>query len=599
MNAKIVVFLAAAAAVASGARVYTNPSAGSDNVIPVSDGFATDLDILKKAKAKKAKPKDDTDDSADELPPQKDDEWQVSRAAELERWTFLLYKLIFNFVDCLDVLLSYINFPWKGEAGEASRGARSARGFDYASETCGAKIVSASGGVQGAASILEANRDRYLRAPCSAPLWVDVELCQPIRVESIALGNHELFSSTFRDVSFYGAFGRARAAEWALLGNFSAADVLETQTFELARPVWARYLRLVVRNHHRAERLCTLTSLSVYGSSLVEDLMNSDDWPDQPQPQPLPPQQQHRGGAVELAGASEIVLGGLFAVRRPLGGLANLSSAFDAARAWLAPETSSPALLVTPLFDPASDECPASSPAPGSGSGSGANASGPSASQRQQRRPSSTESEQQQQQQQQQQRQQQRSPQAVFSALAARVRRVEYNQSVLGALALQCARALEGADAGMRELALRYDSQRREVAELRERNERLARELWAAQAAADRSDRVVQQRLVELETELRSTFVVVALCALGVVVLVAGMCVYVVLDWNRGGPLASAISPRRSRRSPSSLDPLAPAVAVAASAAAAAATGGKKSPPAQSFRLQNPPLEVLKKIRRP
>eukprot|EP00727_Mastigamoeba_balamuthi_P002698 m51a1_g12425 hypothetical protein (252) ;mRNA; r:789579-790703 len=41
MNAKIVVFLAAAAAVASGARVYTNPSAGSDNVIPVSNGFAT------------------------------------------------------------------------------------------------------------------------------------------------------------------------------------------------------------------------------------------------------------------------------------------------------------------------------------------------------------------------------------------------------------------------------------------------------------------------------------------------------------------------------------------------------------------------------
>eukprot|EP00727_Mastigamoeba_balamuthi_P008934 m51a1_g4663 hypothetical protein (253) ;mRNA; f:96430-97624 len=41
MNAKIVVFLAAAAAVASGARVYTNPNAGSDNVIPVSNGFAT------------------------------------------------------------------------------------------------------------------------------------------------------------------------------------------------------------------------------------------------------------------------------------------------------------------------------------------------------------------------------------------------------------------------------------------------------------------------------------------------------------------------------------------------------------------------------
>eukprot|EP00727_Mastigamoeba_balamuthi_P002563 m51a1_g12303 hypothetical protein (177) ;mRNA; f:339496-340218 len=41
MNAKIVVFLAAAAAVASGARVYTNPSAGSDNVISVSNGLAT------------------------------------------------------------------------------------------------------------------------------------------------------------------------------------------------------------------------------------------------------------------------------------------------------------------------------------------------------------------------------------------------------------------------------------------------------------------------------------------------------------------------------------------------------------------------------
>eukprot|EP00727_Mastigamoeba_balamuthi_P009679 m51a1_g5333 hypothetical protein (128) ;mRNA; f:392416-393663 len=41
MNTKIVVFLAAVAAVASGARVYTSPSAGSDNIIPVSNGFAT------------------------------------------------------------------------------------------------------------------------------------------------------------------------------------------------------------------------------------------------------------------------------------------------------------------------------------------------------------------------------------------------------------------------------------------------------------------------------------------------------------------------------------------------------------------------------
>lgn len=67
---------------------------------------------------------------------------------------------------------------------------------NYASSTCGAKVLVANHEAQSASFILTENRDQYMINPCSAKKWFIVELCEPVQIHTIELGNLELFSST-------------------------------------------------------------------------------------------------------------------------------------------------------------------------------------------------------------------------------------------------------------------------------------------------------------------------------------------------------------------------------------------------------------------
>merc|ERR1712167_120197 len=68
-------------------------------------------------------------------------------------------------------------------------------GRNYGSDSCGAKIIEYSHG-ENAKALLDSNQDNYLKAKCDAlPLRFVIELCEPIQIKEIRLGNCELFSS--------------------------------------------------------------------------------------------------------------------------------------------------------------------------------------------------------------------------------------------------------------------------------------------------------------------------------------------------------------------------------------------------------------------
>ena len=77
--------------------------------------------------------------------------------------------------------------------------------FNYAAEQCGAKILETSGVAGGADNILSGSLDSYLLGYCNKDIWVVIELCEEISIDSIIVGNMEYFSSNFREFSIYGS----------------------------------------------------------------------------------------------------------------------------------------------------------------------------------------------------------------------------------------------------------------------------------------------------------------------------------------------------------------------------------------------------------
>lgn len=88
---------------------------------------------------------------------------------------------------------------------------------NFASASCGAKILAHNSEAQNVGSILSSSPDEYMLNPCNAKIWYDparillrslhalfrfvIELCESIRILNIELANFELFSSvpkTFR-----------------------------------------------------------------------------------------------------------------------------------------------------------------------------------------------------------------------------------------------------------------------------------------------------------------------------------------------------------------------------------------------------------------
>ncbi|XP_059297350.1 SUN domain-containing protein 4 [Lycium ferocissimum] len=153
--------------------------------------------------------------------------------------------------------------------------------YNYASASKGAKVLAYNKEAKGASNILSRDKDKYLRNPCSAEeKFVVIELSEETLVDTVEVANFEHHSSNLKDFKLLGS-PIYPTDTWIKLGNFTAGNVRQGQTFLLPEPKWVRYLKLDLLSHYGSEFYCTLSILEVYGVDAVEimleDLISEQD----------------------------------------------------------------------------------------------------------------------------------------------------------------------------------------------------------------------------------------------------------------------------------------------------------------------------------
>ncbi|CAB3991253.1 SUN domain-containing ossification factor isoform X4, partial [Paramuricea clavata] len=141
--------------------------------------------------------------------------------------------------------------------------------INHASVDCGANIQEKNQEARNANSILLENKDAYMLNPCSANVWVIVELCDHVQVISLQLANFEMFSSTIE--KFQVSFStRYPTREWSPVQEFVAKPEKTIQTFTID-PTFAKYIKVEQLSHHGSEHYCPWSLLRVYGNSMVAE----------------------------------------------------------------------------------------------------------------------------------------------------------------------------------------------------------------------------------------------------------------------------------------------------------------------------------------
>jgi len=138
---------------------------------------------------------------------------------------------------------------------------------DYASKSAGALIIEKAREFKGTSNLLNGDRDRYAIAPCEEKKYVVMSLSEDILVKQIKLANYERFSSSVKD---FQVLGSQTLGKWFDLGTFTAKSGNGEQTFDLAEPAWARYLKFKFLSHHGEEYYCTYSQIQVHGSTMVQ-----------------------------------------------------------------------------------------------------------------------------------------------------------------------------------------------------------------------------------------------------------------------------------------------------------------------------------------
>lgn len=148
--------------------------------------------------------------------------------------------------------------------------------YNYASDSKGAKVLASNKEAKGASNILNKDKDKYLRTPCSVEnKYVDIELAEETLVVTVVIANHEFYSSNVRELELWGSLDYP-TEEWTFLGKFEAENNRVPHTFTLSEPKWVRYLRIRMVNHYGSDFYCTLSVLEVYGVDAIEWLL--EDW---------------------------------------------------------------------------------------------------------------------------------------------------------------------------------------------------------------------------------------------------------------------------------------------------------------------------------
>ncbi|CAO1617081.1 unnamed protein product [Jaminaea pallidilutea] len=159
--------------------------------------------------------------------------------------------------------------------------------WNFASMDCAAVIHRTSRAAKFASSILNEKKDRYMLSPCpnasggpGGNVYVVVELCDEIRIDSLVLANHEFFSRMFKrfKVSVASSLGKA-TEEWKDLGIFRARNARGAQVFNISNPStgFYRYVRIEFLEYYGNEYYCPLSLLRVYGLTQLDDFRQQEE----------------------------------------------------------------------------------------------------------------------------------------------------------------------------------------------------------------------------------------------------------------------------------------------------------------------------------
>ncbi|XP_052138338.1 SUN domain-containing protein 4 [Oryza glaberrima] len=147
--------------------------------------------------------------------------------------------------------------------------------YNYASAAKGAKVLEFNKEAKGASNILDKDKDKYLRNPCSAEgKFVIIELSEETLVDTIAIANFEHYSSNLKEFEMLSSLNYPTDS-WETLGRFTVANAKIAQNFTFPEPKWARYLKLNLLSHYGSEFYCTLSMLEVYGMDAVEKMLEN------------------------------------------------------------------------------------------------------------------------------------------------------------------------------------------------------------------------------------------------------------------------------------------------------------------------------------
>ena len=142
---------------------------------------------------------------------------------------------------------------------------------DYASKSAGALVLEKSPNFEGTSNLLAGNKDQYAIVPCREPnKSVVIGLSEDILVKQVVLANYERYSSHVREFRLQGSTTAVSSREWMDLGSFTAQPHQARQSFDLPSPSWARYLKFHFVSHYGNEHYCTISQISVHGSTVLQ-----------------------------------------------------------------------------------------------------------------------------------------------------------------------------------------------------------------------------------------------------------------------------------------------------------------------------------------
>lgn len=144
-------------------------------------------------------------------------------------------------------------------------------GCNYASSICGAFLLYNSDSLERADAILKPNTEHYAIGDCR-PTYLIIKLCNEVKIKTIELQNREFLSSFPKQIKFY-CFVKN---DWIGLGTFDCQFTRKKQKFEIKTNVYTKVLRIDILSFIGKHSIFTLTSLSVYGKTIIDQWKLTD-----------------------------------------------------------------------------------------------------------------------------------------------------------------------------------------------------------------------------------------------------------------------------------------------------------------------------------